>query len=124
MIAYKLIDDEAEKLIGFAILIKPAEMLAAITAVCGLPDIVFKPGKFVGSRAADIATWSEPEAADQKLRAARIDEAMLVTATDDQLLVPRRDPCVAEVAKYEVFARNAHIFLPVRNEVVKRSLDG
>lgn len=64
LIAREFIDNQTEKLIGFAALVKPAEMFAAIAAARSLPDVIFKPRVFVGGGAADIATWGKCEAAD------------------------------------------------------------
>ena len=99
LIAHELVDDQTEKLIGLAVLIKPTQMFAAIAAVCGLPDVVFKPRVFVGSGTADIAARREFEAADQELKSVRIDEAMLMAAAHDQFFAFARDSGVAEAAQ-------------------------
>lgn len=64
LIAHELFHDQAEELIGFAALIKPSQVFAAIAAARGLPEIILKPWVFIGGGAADIATGREFETAD------------------------------------------------------------
>ncbi len=99
LVANQFVDDQAEKLIGFTVLIQPAEMFAAIAAACDLPDIVFEPGELIGGGAADITAGCEPEAADMKLVAGRIDEAVLMPAAYNEFFMARGDGGMAEMAE-------------------------
>lgn len=99
LVTHELVDNQTEKLLGFAVLVEPAEMLAAIAAARGLPDVALEPGVFIGGGAADVAAGGEFEAADVKLKSIRIDEAMLMATAYNEFFVARGNRSMTEMAE-------------------------